>query len=202
MHKGFTNRVRALACALAMIGGLVVIGALTPPPASASTIDGQFSGIGPVGPGAVLNVTVAGRGGVPATGASAVALNITATNPTAGSYLTIYPTGAARPTASNLNVTAGQTIPNMVIVPVGAGGQISIYNDAGTVDVLVDVLGWYPTGNTYTGLNPARLLDTRPGTATIDEHQRRHRTGRARRRTEPHRRRTRRVPPPAPPQSR
>ncbi len=49
----------------------------------------------------------------------------------------------------------------MVIVPIGAGGQISIYNDAGTVDVLVDVLGWYPTGNTYTGLNPARLLDTR-----------------------------------------
>ncbi|MET0908607.1 MAG: hypothetical protein ABWZ99_03990, partial [Ilumatobacteraceae bacterium] len=46
-------------------------------------------------------------------------------------------------------------------VPIGTNGQISIYNYAGTTDVIVDVLGWFPTGNTYTGLNPARLLDSR-----------------------------------------
>ena len=101
-------------------------------------------------------------------GAGAVALNVTATNPTASSFLTVWPTGAPRPLASNLNFGTGQTVPNMVIVPVGLNGQISIYNNTGGVDVVVDVLGWFPTGNSYTGLTPARLMDTRPGSSTID----------------------------------
>ena len=73
----------------------------------------------------------------------------------------MWPTGVGRPTASNLNFTPGQTVPNMVIVPVGNNGQISIYNNTGTVDVVVDVLGWFPTGGAYTGLTPARLVDSR-----------------------------------------
>jgi hypothetical protein len=60
-----------------------------------------------------------------------------------------------------LNLVAGQTIPNMVIAKVGADGQVSIFNLAGNVDVVVDILGWFPTGGSYTGLSPARLLDTR-----------------------------------------
>ena len=49
----------------------------------------------------------------------------------------------------------------MVIVPIGADGQISIVNESGTTDVLVDVLGWFPVGPSFTGLTPVRLLDTR-----------------------------------------
>jgi hypothetical protein len=49
----------------------------------------------------------------------------------------------------------------MVIAAVGVNGQISLFNFAGSVDVVVDVLGWFPTGNAYNGLSPARLLDTR-----------------------------------------
>jgi hypothetical protein len=60
-----------------------------------------------------------------------------------------------------LNFSPGQTVPNMVIVPVGAGGQISIFGNAGAVDVIVDVLGWFPSGSSFTGLSPARLMDTR-----------------------------------------
>ncbi len=133
-----------------------------------STIDSQFAALGPIGQAGSTNLTVVGRGGVPASGVGAVALNVTATNPTIGSFLTVYPAGAERPLASNLNYELGQTVPNMVIVPVGANGQISIYNNSGSVDVVVDVLGWFPTGNSYTGLTPARLMDTRPGTPTID----------------------------------
>jgi hypothetical protein len=88
-------------------------------------------------------------------------LNVTATNPSGNSYLTVWPTGAAQPVASNLNYNVGQTVANMVIVPVGADGQISIYNNTGSVDVVVDVLGWFPIGNSYTGLTPARQMDTR-----------------------------------------
>ena len=88
------------------------------------------------------------------------------------------PPAQARPTASNLNFVAGQTVPNMVIVPVGANGQISLYNNTGTVDVIVDVLGWFPTGDSYTGLTPARLMDTRPGTHHDRRPVRRHRPDR------------------------
>jgi hypothetical protein len=151
---------------------LVTIGLLMPAlPVMAEgfpTIDGQFSGIGPIGPAGVLNLTVTGRGGVPASGVDAVAINVTVTEPTASSFLTVYPTGSARPLASNLNFVAGQTIPNMVIAKVGVGGQVSIFNLAGSVEVVVDVLGWFPTGGSYTGLSPARLLETRPSLSTTD----------------------------------
>jgi hypothetical protein len=129
--------------------------------AAPPTIDGQFAGIGPIGQQTTVNLTVTGRGGVPASGVGAVAINVTATNPPASSFLTVWPTGATQPLASNLNFNPGQTIPNMAIVPVGSDGQISIYNNTGGVDVIVDVLGWVPTGGAYTGLTPARLMDTR-----------------------------------------
>src|SRR5207342_1923179 len=125
------------------------------------TVDGQASNTGPIPATGVDNITVAGRGGVPASGVGAVAMNVTATDPTSASFITVWPAGATRPTASNLNVVAGHTVPNMVIAKVGANGQVSIYNDSGSVDVVVDVLGWFPTGTTYNAMVPARLLDTR-----------------------------------------
>jgi hypothetical protein len=130
--------------------------------AASATIDGDGTGTGPLETAATLKVRVAGRGGVPLSGVDAVAINVTATSPTARSFLTVWPTGKSRPNASNLNVAAGQTVPNFVMVKVGTGGQISIFNHRGTVDVIVDVVGWFPTGGSYTALTPARLLDTRP----------------------------------------
>src|SRR5690606_38214727 len=57
-----------------------------------------------------------------------VVLTVTAADATAPGYVTVWPTGLVRPVASNLNVTfAGQNIPNAVIVPLGAGGQVSLY---------------------------------------------------------------------------
>ena len=76
---------------------------------------------GPVGAGGVVSLPVTGVSGVPATGVTAVVLNVTATGPTAGSFVTVYPDGKARPAVSNLNFTAGETIPNLVVVPVVDG---------------------------------------------------------------------------------
>jgi hypothetical protein len=59
--------------------------------------------------------------------------------------VTVWPAGAAQPNASNLNLRAGITTPNMVIVALGAGGQISLFNERGNTDLIVDVLGWFPT---------------------------------------------------------
>jgi hypothetical protein len=110
---------------------------------------------------------VAGRGGVPGN-ASAVVLNVTATQPSTGGYFTVWPRGADQPLASNVNFTAGQTIPNLVVAKVGANGQVSFYNNQGSTHAIVDVLGFFPAGSDYGGLTPARLMDTRPGQSTVD----------------------------------
>ncbi|MGW7450261.1 PKD domain-containing protein, partial [Streptomyces sp. NPDC054787] len=94
--------------------------------------------------GGTATLQVTGTAGIPATGVTAVVLNVTATDPTAGSYVSVYPNGTTRTSASNLNFTAGQTIPNLVVVPV-INGKVSFYNNAGTVDLIADVAGYYTT---------------------------------------------------------
>ena len=94
------------------------------------TIDGAGAGGGAIASLGTVNATVIGRGGVPATGVGAVALNVTVTGAAVAGFLTVYPNAVGRPTASNLNFTAGQTIPNMVVVPVGAAGQVTLFKAA------------------------------------------------------------------------
>ena len=122
----------------------------------------------PIGPGGSIDVQITGRGGVPATGVSAIAMNVTVTQPTGAGYLTVAPAGKPRPFTANLNFTPGQTVPNLVVVKLGAGGKVSVFNSSGSTHVIFDVAGWYAdsgTGNAgrYTALVPARLLDTRGG---------------------------------------
>jgi hypothetical protein len=129
---------------------------------------GQPNASSRLGPGSTLDVQVTGAGGVPLSGVAAVILNVTVTNTTGWGYLTVYPTGTSRPLASNLNWTPGKTVPNRVVVPTGSGGKVSLYNSAGSTDVVVDVNG-YVTDSTAGGarflpLGPARILDTRNGT--------------------------------------
>ena len=69
---------------------------------------------------------------------------MTATNHTgAYSWITVWPDGASKPTASDLNFVAGQTIPNLVVVKVAANGKIDINNANGSTDIIVDVTGWF-----------------------------------------------------------
>ncbi len=117
-----------------------------------------------MGPQTSIDLPVAGRSGVPAN-AAAVVLNLTATEPTAASYLTVWPSGTARPATSNLNVAAGETAANLVVVGVGAGGAVSLFNLAGGVQVIADVMGWFDSSGVFAALStPSRLLDTRGGT--------------------------------------
>ena len=97
----------------------------------------------PIGPDSSIDVQATGQGQVPASGVSAVVVNLTATEPTAGSYLTAFPTGGLVPVASNLNFGPGQTIPNLVVVKLGTGGKFSVYNAQGLTHVIADVVGWY-----------------------------------------------------------
>jgi len=118
----------------------------------------------PWGAGTARNVTVTGVGGVPA-GADAVLLNVTVTDTTAQSFLTVWPAGQPQPLASSLNWTGGVSIPNAVTVQVGASGQVSIFNNAGSADVVVDVVGYYKStaADGFAALAPVRVLDSRAG---------------------------------------
>ncbi|MEU6933775.1 FlgD immunoglobulin-like domain containing protein [Streptomyces sp. NPDC046374] len=136
------------------------------PVAPARVLDTR-SGLGApkakVGPARTVDVRVAGRGGVPAAGVSAVVVNVTATGPTAAGFVSVYPYGTQRTSASNLNTAAGQTVANAVIVPV-RDGRITLYNHAGSVDLLADVSGYFGAGAQgalFHPLAPARLVDTR-----------------------------------------
>ena len=141
-------------------------------------LDTRWTG-GPIGPNSHRSVKVTGAKGVPE-GAGAVVLNVTATEPTADGYITVYPTGTTPPTASSLNFVAGQNIANLVTAKVGTNGQVDIYNYAGETQVLFDVVGWFPAstvsptsatdlaaqadqGGQFVPLVPARILDTRAG---------------------------------------
>ncbi len=119
--------------------------------------------------GGTTTFTVLGSGGVPASGVSSVVLNVTATGATAGGFITAFASGTPRPLSSNLNFLTGQTVPNLVMVPVGADGKVSLYNgSAGSVALIADISGYYVAGAVPAGgfgsVAPLRLLDTRYGT--------------------------------------
>jgi hypothetical protein len=114
-----------------------------------------------------LTLGVTGHGSVPTAGVSAVILNVTATDATGPGFVTVWPAGQGRPMASNLNVEhVGQTIPNLVIVPVGAGGAVSIYA-LKSLNLVADVLGYFTDDsapNSDQGLfvpTQSRILDSR-----------------------------------------
>ena len=127
------------------------------------------NGTGALAGGTSVALQVTGRGNIPANGVGAVVLNVTATNVTAATYITAWPDGTARPVASTFNPAAGQTLPNRVIVKVGTGGKIDLFNAAGRADLIADVSGWFSdgsvaaSGSTFVGLTPSRIVDTRNG---------------------------------------
>ena len=77
------------------------------------------------------------------TDAVALSLNVTSVAATAGTYLTIWDDGPM-PNASSLNPAPGQPpTPNAVTTPLSASGGFNVYNFAGTVDIIVDVNGYF-----------------------------------------------------------
>ena len=93
-------------------------------------------------PGETYPLQVLGRGGVPTSGVSAVVLNVTAIAPTRSTYVTVWPAGIAQPSTSNLNAAPGAVVPNLVIVAIGSGGLVDLYNNLGSTGLAVDVVGW------------------------------------------------------------
>ena len=98
----------------------------------------------PVGPGGAFGVDIMGLGAP--FFSSAVLLNVTAVQPTASGYLTVWRGGNTRPVTSNLNFAPGQTVANHVTVPVSpiaTDGRLRVYNFTGGTHVVLDLTGWF-----------------------------------------------------------
>ncbi len=144
---------------------------LTPltPARIVDTRTGLGGATGPTQPQSTTTFTATGVGGVPATGVTAVVLNVAADQPAAPGFIQLFPTGNGTPgESSSLNVDhAGQTIANLVIVGVDASGRFSVFTQSST-QLVVDVFGYFTavpeasSGRLVT-IDPVRVLDTRSG---------------------------------------
>jgi len=162
--------------------------ALTVPPASTSTQGGgryiplsparivdTRIGLGtagmPFARGESRELAIAGLGGLPAEGVAAVVVNLTATGSTTTTYLTAYPAASSRPSTSSLNLSAGRSAAALVTAGLTAG-RLAVYNHSGSVDVVLDVVGYFtdtsrPDGAGYAAVDPSRILDTRDGSGAF-----------------------------------
>ncbi|SHN29781.1 PKD domain-containing protein [Actinacidiphila paucisporea] len=149
-----------------LAGGRMVLGSGYNPLPSTRILDTRagigVSGNEPLRSYDTLTIPAAGRGGIPADGATAFVLNVTVTGGTAPGYLQVFPHFTGGP-GSSVNWAAGQTIAAQVTVEAVAGG-IDIGNwSTGSVHVVVDVQGYYSPahGYRYEPVLETRVLDTR-----------------------------------------
>ncbi len=119
----------------------------------------------PIAANGTLYLGIAGLNGIPAD-ATAVALNVTVTQPTAAGFIAAAPAGTL-PNSSTVNFLAGQTVPNGAIVRIGDYGAITLRNSSiGTTHLVVDVTGYYRSTPTqvpgsFVPQTPVRVADTR-----------------------------------------
>jgi hypothetical protein len=128
---------------------------------------GHGGAIGALGANSTLQLQVVNVvGGVPPDATSAV-LNITAIGGSTDSFLTVYPEGDPRPSTSNVNFDAHETIASLVVVGIHDGG-IDIWNHVGTADVVADLVGYYSgdLGGTFVPVPPVTILNTHTGLGT------------------------------------
>ncbi len=117
--------------------------------------------------GETVRVEVPATAGVPATGVSALVVNITATEPVGGGYLQALPTGTPPGGTSNVNYAPGETAATHAIVPLGSDGTISVFT-SNAAHIVVDVMGYItdgtvPAGNDgrFVPITPDRYYDSR-----------------------------------------
>ncbi|EWM14435.1 hypothetical protein [Kutzneria sp. 744] len=114
----------------------------------------------PVGPGGTVTLDLSSK--VPA-GATTAVFNLTGTDVTGPTFVTAFPAGQAKPDASNLNLQAGQTSPNLVTVRLSADRKVTLANAYNSVDLIVDLAGYYSPDSTqsFFPLQQIRAVDTR-----------------------------------------
>jgi hypothetical protein len=145
------------------LGGGVVFHPITPTRIADSRIHlGLSSALGANATG-----TITTPGGIVTANTAALSANVTAVLPTKSTFLTVWPFGDTRPTASTVNAAAGAIVPNAAIVALGTSNKFNVYNLAGTTNVLVDVSG---TFEIPANIVPASVSGLAAGTAAAAPH--------------------------------
>lgn len=117
----------------------------------------------PLGAGQTIEAIGSSAVGVPVSGVAALVVTVTTVNSTgSGAYITAWPSGVARPTASILNVRTDRPVPATVVIPVGADGGINLYNSFGSTHIIVDVAGWIPVAHPAVTSIRWSTMDTTP----------------------------------------
>jgi hypothetical protein len=108
-------------------------------------LDTRSQAVKRVGAGETRDLPLGGVAGVPATGAAAVAVNVTGVDATQSTDVAVYPTpnDSSFPLTSNLNLRAHETAADLAVAATGLGGQIRLRNSTGEVALVVDIVGWF-----------------------------------------------------------
>ena len=136
------------------------------------TRNGAGGVLGPIQAESSFSFDVAGKARVPASGATAVVMNVTVVNASRGGYLTVHPGDVAEPVVSNINFDAGRNTPNLVIVRLPSNGKVRFALHGGAANVLADVVGYFDDNEaTEAGrlfsFEPFRVVDTRSGMGVL-----------------------------------
>lgn len=181
--SGVVGRVRVVAVAsmaavvgavaMASLGGASLGGASSGSPSVVVPLDpvrildtrsGVGAPAGPLGPGDEITLSVGGVAGVPAN-ATAVVVNLTATQAASPGYVSAFPDGSAAPDASVINYTPGVDVANMVTATLGDGGRLRLLSGDGTVHLLADVAGYLLPGGSTVGQPGPQGPQGEPGPA-------------------------------------
>ena len=175
----------ATAAALPWVGQVTVQAARTAPPVGAAAAlpgrtsfvpvdpvrlyDTRVDGNLPMGPGGRVTLPVHGVGRLPSSGIAAVALSIASSCATSATTVTAWAAGSAKSASPALNVAAGIPAAALAVTPLGGNGAVSIANAAGTTELSVHVVGYYPVadGAVYRPVRTLRLYDSRRDPAGI-----------------------------------
>lgn len=124
---------------------------------------GQTVGVptaGPLGANQSIDVQITGVAAIPAD-ATSVAITVTIDqDATLKSFLTVWPTGQPRPLASTNNAEPGLISPVSALMKIGANGKISVFNQQGAVNVIIDVTGYFVAGEDTTTTTPSSTSTT------------------------------------------
>jgi hypothetical protein len=100
--------------------------------------DGRFTATGPVTGGSMVEIPVAGRGGIPVDAEAAV-LNLTVTGAVTNGFATVFPCGTMPP-SSSINFQPGESIANELVAKLSPEGTICVYVHK-TAHVIIDTAG-------------------------------------------------------------
>jgi uncharacterized protein YkwD len=118
--------------------------------------------------GVRMTVPMTGGASPVPVGAQAVAVNLTAVEPSVDGWIRAFPCDRPEPSTSSVSARSTRVIASSVIVPVAADGSICLTSMMET-DVVVDVTGWFgPSGLDFIPIDPIRLADTRSFNATLN----------------------------------